>query len=264
MGALVLTPTRALHVASDAEALPEVAILGPLYRFGFVPRAGQVLMVAGQPGSLKSMFGQWYADELGLRTLYFCADSDPHTAVTRLAAKRTGYTSDEVARALETGAAGFFVDALAGSNLQFCFDSGPTLDDVALEVYAYVELWDAYPEVIIIDNLLNVEAEVGEEFAGMRMVSKEIHRLARETGAAVMILHHMRECDDASNPQPRAHLQGKVSQLPERILSVAYDADEGAFKMAPVKNRGGRQDPSGKQFFRLRADPARATFYSWA
>ena len=259
----MLTPSRALTVASDAEALPEVKALSPLYGYGFVPRAGQVLMVAGQPGSLKSMFGQWYADELALPTLYFCADSDPHTAVTRLAAKRTGHTTNEVAEAIENGAEGYFAEALASSQIQFCFDSGPTLGDMAEEIHAYVELWDRYPRLIIVDNLLNIEAETGEEFAGMRLVSKEIHRMARETGAAVVLLHHMRECENPALPQPRAHLQGKVSQIPERILSVAYDPDEGCFKMAPVKNRGGRQDATGKIYFRLTADPARAAFYRW-
>jgi hypothetical protein len=47
---------------------------------------------------------------------------------------------------------------------------------VADEITAYVELWDSYPEVIVIDNAMNVEAEMGEEHAGLRLIFKELHR----------------------------------------------------------------------------------------
>jgi hypothetical protein len=179
----MLTPARALSLAADADALPRVAELESLYKYGFVPRRGQLLMVAGQPGAGKSAFALWLAQRMGARTLYFSADMDAHTAVTRLAALQTGFTVDEVATALSGPGFGYFEEALMESNIQFCFDSGPTLDDIADEITAYVELWDRYPEVIVIDNAMNVEAEMGEEHAGLRFVFKETHRMARETGA---------------------------------------------------------------------------------
>lgn len=256
----MLTPARALSLAADADALPRVAELEPLYKYGFVPRRGQLLMIAGQPGAGKSAFALWLAQRMNARTLYFSADMDAHTAVTRLAALLTGFTVEEVSTALSGPGFGYFEDALQDSNIQFCFDSGPTLDDIADEIKAYVELWDAYPEVIVIDNAMNVEAEMGEEHAGLRFVFKETHRMARETGAGIIVLHHTREEASPFLPQQRASIQGKVAQLPERILTVALDTSQNKFLFAPVKNRGGKQDATGGTTFPLNAIPERATF----
>lgn len=259
----MLTPWRALTKTTRTAPLPEVATLRSLHAAGFKPRLGQVIMVVGQPGALKSMWAQWYADELDLPTLYFCADSDAHTALARLIAKRSGFKTDSVIAGMESGGLAYYEEWLADSKIQYCFDSGPTLQDMADELNAYVELWDAFPKLIIVDNLLNVEAETGEDFGGMRLVSREVHRMARETGAAVLILHHMREIGDPAVPQPRSDIQGKVAQIPEMILSIAHDATEGAMKIALVKNRGGWNDPTGKQFFRLAARPESASFGPW-
>lgn len=259
----MLTPARALRGTESRPPLPRVEVLSSLYGAGVVPRKSQILMIAGQPGSLKSMFGQWYADSLGVPVLYFCADSDQHTAISRLVAKRSGIAVSDVAAALETGYGSSLLGHLQGSQVQFCFDSGPTLQDMADEIAAYVELHDAFPDVILIDNLLNVEAETGEDMAGMRRIAKEVHRIARETGAAVIILHHMRETGSPLFPQPRADISGKVAQLPEVILSVAHDETERCFKVNVSKNRSGPQDPTGRMFHRFSADPARATFGPW-
>jgi len=257
------TPARAMIRAGQAEPLPRVQELTNLYNYGFLPRRGQFLMIAGQPGAGKSAFALWWAVKMNLRTLYFSADMDAFTAVTRLAACMTGLTIDSVGAAIENGQADYFDDVLDTSHIQFCFDSGPTLMDMADELDAYVETWDFFPELIVIDNAMNVEAEMGEEHAGLRLVFKEVHRLARESGAAVFMLHHTREEGDPFTPQPRSAIQGKVAQLPERILTVALDTHDMAFRVAPVKNRSGKQDASGGTYFSMNALPERASFQSF-
>lgn len=256
----MISAIRALSLASDAEQLPRVDELDHLYRYGFVPRRGQFLVIAGQPGAGKSAFALWWVVKMNLRTLYFSADMDAFTAITRLSACITGKRVEDIGEAVEFGATGFFEDEIEHCNVQFCFDSGPTLEDVADEIDAYVELWDAFPELIVIDNAMNVEAELGEEHAGLRLVFKEVHRMARETGAAVYMLHHTREEGSPFKPQPRSAIQGKVAQLPERILTVAFNPNESTFMFAPVKNRSGKQDATGETFFRLTAEPERASF----
>lgn len=259
----MLTPSRALSLAGQAEPLPRVQELESLYRFGFLPRRGQFLLIAGQPGSGKSTFALWWAVKLNLRTLYFSADMDEFTAITRLASVLTGYTVENVVSAIENGAESYFEDILSESKIQFCFDSGPTLEDIADEIDAYVEVWDEFPELIVIDNAMNVEAEMGEEHAGLRLVFKEVHRLAREIAAAVFMLHHTREEGNPRRPQPRNAIQGKVAQLPERILTVALDDTDNCFMFSPVKNRSGKQDPTGGIFFRLTAEPEKASFRNY-
>lgn len=150
---------------------------------------------------------------------------------------------------------------MASNPIQWCFDSSPSLQDVADELDAYVELWDEYPPVIVVDNAMNIEGSSDEGSGGLRFVLSELHRLGRETGSAVLVLHHAREEGNPLEPSPREKVQGKVAQLPEIILTVALDGEE--FKIAPVKNRNGFQDPTGKTYRRLTAIPEKATFTAY-
>lgn len=254
----MLTASRALHRAKDATPLPLVAELAALHELGVLPRLGQMLMVVGQPGAGKSTFALWYAYKINLPTLYFSADMAAHTATTRLGALTTGMTVTGVGEAITSEGLGFIQDELKDSPIQWCFDSSPSLDDIADELASWVELWDSYPKLIIVDNAMNIEGAQGDDVGGLRFVLQELHRLARETGAAVLVLHHAREEGNPLEPSAREKIQGKVAQLPELILTVALDGED--FKIAPVKNRNGYQDPSGHNYRRLAADPERATF----
>jgi len=256
----MLTPARALLLASESDPIPSVPELVELDRLGFRPRRGQLTMIVGQPGALKSTFALWWAWRTDLKTLYFSADMDAHDAVTRLTACVTGEKVNAVSEALDLGAEGLYEDVLDQLNIQFCFDSAPTLDDIADEVAAYVELRDAFPEIIVIDNVMNVESEMGEQHAGLHLVMKEAHRLARTTQAAVFVLHHMREEGSSADIQPRSGIAGKIAQLPERILGVAFDGMSDTFRFYPLKNRGGKADPSGHSSLYLSAMPEKATF----
>lgn len=256
----MLTPARALRRAAEAEALPSVPELEQIERIGFRLRRGELCMIAGQPGSMKSTFALWWAVKMNVPTLYFCADNDPYVSMTRLLAILTGLTVEDISLSItDSDMRDYYRDVVHGSRIQFCFDSSPTLDDMADEIQAYVELWDAYPDLIIVDNLMNVEAEHGEEFAGLRLVAKEMHRMARETSASVMVLHHMREEQDPDRVSSRRMLSGKIAQLPERIMGVAFDGSS-TFKMSVLKLRDGKQDPSGNECYVLTVDPQRSTF----
>lgn len=257
----MLTPVRALYQAAESDPIPAVPELAELEALGFRPRRGQLTMIVGQPGALKSTFALWWAWRTGLETLYFSADMDSHDATTRLTACVADEQVEEISEALEVGAQSLYEAQLSELKIQFCFDSAPTLDDIADEIAAYVELHDMFPELIVIDNVLNVESELGEQHAGLHLVMKEAHRLARTTHAAVFVLHHMREEGPASEIQPRSGIAGKIAQLPERILGVAFDQAAGLFRFYPLKNRGGKADPSGNGALCLRALPEKATFH---
>jgi predicted ATP-dependent serine protease len=217
-----------------------------------------MLMVVGQPGAGKSTFALWYAYKINLPTLYFSADMAAHTAITRHGALVTGMSVNEVSDAIEHGGLEFIQEEMMSSPIQWCFDSAPSMQDIADELDAYVELWDNYPRIIIVDNAMNVEGSGDEGSGGLRFILSELHRLGRETGSAVLVLHHAREEGDPLMPSAREKIQGKVAQLPELILTVALNGQD--FLLAPVKNRSGFQDATGKTFRRLAADPEHATF----
>lgn len=250
---------------ATGDPLPEIPELSELKRvFDFAPRRGQLLMVAGQPGSQKSGLALWMVQRWNLPTLYVSADMAQHTAVVRLASLVTGHTKSTVAQGLDVGADGYYQEVLADLPITFCFDSAPDLEDVHEELDAYVELYDAWPDVIVIDNLMNVTVDHENEWSGLRLVLIELHALARMTGAAVVVLHHMSEAVGKSDvPMPRRALHGKVSQLPEVILSIAVDPAESSLKVAVVKNRDGRADASADRFIRLSAEMDKTRFLPW-
>lgn len=251
---------RSLNKASKTTPLPRWSVLDDLYSKGVVVRAGQLVVFFGMPGSGKSTFVTAFMNAIDVSCLYFSADMDAQDAISRLGAMRTGWRVDEVSDAISNGGIDYLAGELEGSRIQWCFDSGPTLDDIIEEINAYVELHDAYPRVVVVDNAMNVEGEMEDEQGGLKLVFKELHRLAHETGITVILLHHAREDGDPSLPPGREKLQGKVSQLPEIILSGALDNDGGVFRISAVKVRSGKSDPTGNDFITLNADPSRAAF----
>jgi replicative DNA helicase len=249
--------------------LPEVPELNSLYRGNFKVkfRRGQVCMVTGPSGAMKSMLTLWLVDRMDVDALYFSADMEESTATTRLAASRTGTPADTIAYRVAQGDAAFYAGVLSESRIQFCYDPNPTIETVWQELAAYVELYDRYPSVIVIDNMMDMVMDGESEYGAMKQMILELKTLARETEAGVFILHHMTESGegkdrpDASRPSPRRKLLGKVSQTAGLILSVAYDRAQSLFHIAVVKHRNGPDDPDANTYYSFRADPATARFF---
>lgn len=228
-------------------------------------RRGQVTMIAGAPNAGKSLIALNYAILAKVPTLYISADTDAYTTAIRAAALVTGHTVKSVESAFQNEAGSEFyegeLDAI--KNVRFDFYPSPTLDDIQLTVKAYAEAYGEYPHLIIVDNLMNVVSLHENEWTGLRDIAKSMHHMARETEAAVFILHHTSENEGRPDvPPARKAIQGKVSQLPELILTVALIPATGEFRVAPVKNRFGANTPTGEDYITLYADPARMVVYN--
>ncbi len=249
--------------------LPE--ILPSLSHATIRVRKGQLTQVVGLPGRGKTMLALWYAIQSGVPTLYCSFDSDEGTISNRAAAILMDRTVDEIAAMRETAAVVEVEDALAElqDRVRFSFDSSPSLDDVYEEIAAWTELFGATPELIIVDNLLNLRGGSDNEGTGLRDGVAGLHDIARETGSAVMLLHHVNSSLLTSpSPASRVYLDrpahlgaitGQVSQLPEMILSVCLDDQR--YKVAAVKNRDGVADPTAHRYVTLACDPARMALY---
>jgi hypothetical protein len=101
---------------------------------------------------------------------------------------------------------------------------------------------------------MNVAAETDNEWAGLRAIMMELHDMARNTQACVMVLHHVSEASEYGNgfePPPRRAIQGKVSQLPALILTLGYDPLGKLLRVAAVKNRFGPNQSDGKDYTQL-------------
>lgn len=258
----MLRLTQALgQTTSAGRPLPDLFLC--LSRAGVRPRRGQVTMIAGPPNGGKSMLALHYVLKHKLRTLYVSADTDPFTTVLRSGAILTGDRVDDVETGMSGPGSAYYEDELGGmDNVMFSFDPSPTLDDIDLDVMAFEELWGSPPEVLVIDNLMNVVAEHESEYAGMREISKALHHIARRTEAGIFILHHTSESEGKPNfPASRKAIMGKINQLPEMILTVALDSYSGEYRIACVKNRSGKHDATGENYWTLYADPSRMALF---
>lgn len=256
----MLTAARAVsRSAASSDPLPDVPALAALVAAGVQPRRGTLILIAALPKAGKSNFVMWWVKEMGLPSLYFSADMNGYDATTRLSASVTGHNIETVRKGIASpSGAAFYEDALEEVPIQWCFDSSPTVEDLWLELDAYVEAYDAYPKVIVVDTLMKVQAS--EEYAGQQYIMAELSAMARVTGAAVFVLHHCSEDQwkFPALPPKRAAIMNKVSQLPELILTVALDGT--LFHVAPVGNRSGFQDPEAKHYVTLDADIAHSRF----
>jgi predicted ATP-dependent serine protease len=211
-------------------------------------------MVAAAPNAGKSMFALIYAMRAKVPTLFFSADTDTTTVMMRAAAQASGHTQISVESNLSANTHYYDHHFDKLKHIKWVFDSSPSLDDIELEIRAYVELYGQSPELVVIDNLMNVSAETDNEWAGLRAIMMELHDMARKTEACVLVLHHVSEQSEygsPTNPPARRAIHGKVSQLPALILTLGYDPSAGFLKVAAVKNRFGPHTADGSNWATL-------------
>jgi hypothetical protein len=192
-----------------------------------------------------------YAIKAGIPTLFFSADTDTATVMLRTAAAVSGHTQLTVEQNLDRNPHYYDKDMVNAEHIQWVFDSSPTLDDMELEVKAYLELYGEMPHLIVVDNLMNVVSETDNEWAGLRAIMAELHDMARKTEACVMVLHHVSEASEYGSPEmppPRRAIHGKVSQLPAIICTLGYDPANNTLRVAAVKNRFGKHTANGSEW----------------
>lgn len=225
------------------------AVLRPLEEKGIRARMGTATFIMGPPGAFKTGFAMYYILRLGLPTLYCSADAEDFETVERAAALTTGVPMSEVGKDYAR-----YEEALSQLNhVRFCYDSSPTYKDLFLEIAAYAEVFGEFPKVLVIDTLMKVVGETDDEWASMRDTAQVIHELTHITKASVFVLHHASDDRaDTTTPSPRNKMQGRVSQLPKAIWSLALAGDE--LRIAAVKSKWCREDPSGRDYATLFVD----------
>ncbi|MEU9057815.1 AAA family ATPase [Streptomyces sp. NPDC048430] len=263
----MLTPGRslALHAESGKE-LPRVEAFEDLYAAGVRPRHGEVVMVAGRSGTQKSGFALFWVAQMNLPTLYFSADMSAFTASSRLASMATRDTTEMVEAGMAEGGKyrQAYIDALSTSNITFSFGSPITWKQIDEEIEAYIELWDAYPQIVVFDNLMDFEG-AESDYTEQMAVMQGATELARDTGATVILLHHASDKaweakSSPWNPPSRDQIKGGLSEKPELSLSVALDPTSMAYHVACVKQRMGPCDPTAQRYTTMICEPEYTRF----
>jgi hypothetical protein len=224
-------------------------------------RQAQLHLVCAQPGGGKTLLALWYAISSKIPSLYFSADSDSRTIATRAGAIIMEREVSDVERMMDSEASVLLEDALAegAAHIRFNFDPAPSLQDIEEEIEAWIELHGTAPTAIFVDNLMNVAAVSDNEWTALRDCMSAFHYMAREYESAFIVLHHVSENEKMSKPNypaPRKALMGKVAALPELVLSVALDSSANAYRVAVVKNRHGKADPTAEEYITLAAEPS--------
>ncbi|HOS92173.1 MAG TPA: AAA family ATPase [Armatimonadota bacterium] len=256
----MLTATRAFNLnARSAPLLPQVEELAPLYQWGVSPRQGQVIMIAGRSGSQKSGFAIFWTRKMRLPTLYMSGDMTAFEATSRLVGMETGEGIEAIEAGLEGPDRLRYEQSLEDVNITFSFGQPITFPGIEAELEAWVELHNCYPAIIVIDNLMDIdgcEADYSAQQEAMQILSG----LARETGSTIIVIHHATDKSYEANSQPgyppsRKEIKNGLSEKPQLTLTVALEPEYGELRIACVKQRSGRSDPSASDFIRLRAYP---------
>ena len=222
-------------------------------------RRGQLSTVAGPPGVGKTAFVTSYMLALrpyGQRVLFFSADSDRGTVSVRVAAAVSGQPMAAVERAMKDPSSA--KDVLQriereSSHIGYCFDSSPTAEAIRTDIICYALTHGMYPDVIVIDNLLDIDPETSgsDSLATTSMMLKGI---ASETGAAVIVLHHVTgPYAVGSDPIPIIGVYGQISK-PQRLILTLHSPQDGELGVSVVKNSNGPARPDGSLFTVIQTD----------
>lgn len=220
-------------------------------------RRGGIQMIAGPPGSMKTVLTMNIVRRMGIEvpTLYHSSDSDDFTMASRaLAMHQNIQTSEaEVEVMMQTKAA---YEALKDyQHVRWSFKSSPTLEHMWNEAEAYRTLKGTYPHHTVVDIMMDIDYEgAGEQNYWALMA--ELKDMAREQETSLTIVHHTSESAKAGSPPPRSAIMGKANQLPTLILTLWGDSRRGTLDVATVKNRFGEQDAMARHYFSMKADPA--------
>lgn len=221
-------------------------------------RHGATSMIAGKPGSGKSilalnMLVHWAQENVPI--MYFSADSDEYTVARRLGGIISGYSSAEVERLQKRDLAALLaVPYLSTARFEYrtAGKDETAQDFIAARMAAYEAVYGDYPKAVFVDNLINY-APSAHDWGFMIDLLVELDGIARETMSHICVLHHASEgFGHAADPVPSAAIQGKVTQIPRLVLTIAASGDARA--VACVKNTNGPQYPDARRWMDFRVE----------
>lgn len=211
---------------------------------------GQLVLIAAGPGVGKSALALTLALKAKVPTVYFSADSDAQIQLSRAISILGNLPYREAWERARTGDLEG-IPGLDEAMIRFDYNASPTVEKIDAKLQAYVEVFEEYPELIIIDNITNVrrDGDSDDPFNGLESLMDELHNLARSTGACVVGLHHVTGgYNDADKPVPLSGIKGQIARVPEMVLTLHrtesnFGSDQ--LHVSTVKNRSGRANPSG-------------------
>lgn len=188
-------------------------------------------------------------------TLYFSADSDAFTQISRAVSILTAMPLERSTKLVREENLGEVADQLDKIPIRFNYNASPSLDTIETALQAYDALYEDFPALVVIDNITNVrtDSQDGDDpFSGLESLMDYLHTMARNTGSMVAGLHHVTgPHNDGAKPIPLSGIKGQIGRVPELVLTlhrVSDDYGPDSLNVSTVKNRGGKSDASGQDF----------------
>src|SRR5690606_21080126 len=146
----------------------------------------------------------WSSDVCSSDLLYFSADMNGFQYSSRLAGIMGGYTTEQCERMMRGSRTEQeqLLRSVEGLNMISSFETPIRWESISYQLEAYVELHNAYPEVMVFDNLMDFEG--GESDYSLQMENLQIlDEMKRETGSTIIVLHHATDKGDSAKKDPR-------------------------------------------------------------
>lgn len=218
-------------------------------KFRFKLRQGQVTILSSAPSVGKSVFARnLAAKSQDISTLFFSADSDEYTVRTSITGALTGEKMTEIEKHLlndEDGAWSTYYNNYLHSadQVEWNFSPNINLEFIELKLKAYAEIYGDYPQLVVIDNLGDMVTEDGDEYGELRVIARDLRKIARYTNAHILALHHVKGAfEDGMKPITLAALLGNLGKVPENVLGLNWsDASQQRVQMTVPKARGTRR-----------------------
>ncbi|GCD99847.1 AAA family ATPase [Embleya hyalina] len=217
-------------------------------------RRGEFSIVAAGAGTGKSLFAMNLATHGNFPVMYFSADSNAATQLSRAAALITGDPIKAVKQALLSDDFDAYNGALEERWwMRFNYNSRPSPAEMEMHLLCYHAVYGTFPHLVIVDNISNVDSgdagDAGQYSFSLESICEFLSEMARETNAHVLALHHVvGEYADGLTPVPQSGLKGKISRVPSLVLTIHKEIDgmdSRTLYVSPVKNREGFEDSSG-------------------
>lgn len=198
----------------------------------------QLCLVVGPGSAGKSLLISNLVAKWGRPTLAFLLDQDQATAAARFAATEMDAPFLDIKKNLDDP---YTCQILATMGFIQTVFASETLDDIQLQLDAYVERYGEAPEILVVDNIGNMTSGFENEWATLKALTLELDVMARKYECLIICAHHTTDAP-TTEPLPRSAILGKVTQYPRLVLSVAYNSYDQIYKIACVKNSSGPTD----------------------
>jgi AAA domain len=212
----------------------------------------QLCLIVGPGGSGKSLLISNLVAKWQRPTLAFLLDQDQSTAAARMVATHFNEPFIDLKAELDTPRVREQLNRLSFVQADFRAEG---LEDIRLQLAAYIERYGQAPEILIVDNLGNLASGYADEWAILKALTLDLDVMAREHEMLVIAAHHTTD-EPSTEPLPRSKILGKLAQYARLIISVGFNSFSGEYKLSPVKNSSGPSDPMATKPITFEAVPA--------